>query len=309
MTLKQLKVFTHPEGYPQLLAFSPECHLLTWVGYQQGPFITWDLQTGIQVSQIIMEERSYVPQAHSITYSGCGTMFGVLFGDIDDRTTAIGTYDILSNKCICYHPVKVPVKRTIWTHGEYIQFVSPGPGPPAIWEVGFTSEHPPTEVESLPIPNDFNPLEKFFLFSTLSRLAYVLGNTILVWDTQCSKLLLDSGDIGGIWNMTFSSDGHFFAHEVNPTTSGSPEVYLWKESPTGYILHQRFVTIGAIYSDCGLHFSPNGQSIVLANGPNLQLWHTTDSIPSPSSSPTKPFQGIEGFIVEFSLDRSLVVTA
>ena len=85
------------------------------------------------------------------------------------------------------------------------------------------------EVESLPTPDNFDPSKPFLFLPTHSRLAFVFEGAVFVWDTQHSKLLLNSVDVGQYWEgMTFSSDSHFF-------TCGTvgPEVYLWKESPTG----------------------------------------------------------------------------
>ena len=101
--------------------------------------------------------------------------------------------------------------------------------------------------------------------------------------------------------MTFSSDGRFFAYGTR-----GPEVYLWKESPTGYVLHHKFV-LSTGYSG-NPHLSPNGQSIVASNGDTLHLWRTEDSVTT-LSIPTPTFQHTGSFILEFSPDKSLMATA
>ena len=101
--------------------------------------------------------------------------------------------------------------------------------------------------------------------------------------------------------MTFSSDGRFFAYGTR-----GPEVYLWKESPTGYVLHHKFVLSTGYYSYPCL--SPNGQSIVASSGDTLQLWRTEDSATT-LSIPTPAFQHTKPFILEFSPDKSLMATA
>ena len=304
VTLKQLKSFTTPEGLTQLLTFSPKSRFLTWFGTKTKVFISWDLQTGVQISEILTVEERERPAAfpYSITYSGCGMMFGALLRG--QYTNAIGIYDILSSTCTHYHLMRGWTIDTIWTHGECFQFDTLGSEFLTIWEVGFTLDHPPTEVRSLPIPHNFSPPNGFLFFPTLSRLAFALKKSILIWDAQHSKLLLDSAmDVMWPRNMTFSSDGQFFAHGAD-----GPEIYLWKESPTGYILHQKF-TSGTGGPDI-LRLSPNGQLIFASNDSTLQLqlWCTTNSTTSPSSVPTQASQHTTPFILRFSPDGLLAVT-
>ena len=94
-TLKQLYVFElWEDNSTYLLTFSPDGRWLTWVGQERPeiPTQTWDLQTGIQASDIplVQEDalagcvtlvQTCVPDcvllgrrslAPSITYSGCG---------------------------------------------------------------------------------------------------------------------------------------------------------------------------------------------------------------------------------------------
>jgi WD40 repeat protein len=87
VTLERLKSFAIPDGTTKLLTFSPEGRLLTWVG--SGVAISWDVHTGVAVSKITIDKGF----AHSITYSVCGTMFGVLFSGAGN-STAIGTYHV-----------------------------------------------------------------------------------------------------------------------------------------------------------------------------------------------------------------------
>ena len=299
VTLKQLKSFTPPHAYTQLLAFSPDGNLLTWVSRTSEVFISWDVQTGLLASKISITEEGPIPAVHSITYSGCGTMLGVLFQN--HNISAISTYGILSSTLICSHPVEGLLAGTIWTHGEHAQFTVLGSGSITIWEVGFTSKCPPIEVKSLPTPNNFDPSKQFHFLSSLSRLAFVLEEAVIIWDAQLSKPLLNSADIKMTENMTFSHDGHFFACE----TYGS-EIYLWKESPTGYVLHQKLLSGRGSVTPL---LSPNGQLIVGLNGWTIQLWHTTYLTTPLSNTPTQLPWYPRQFILEFSPDRSLVATA
>ena len=305
-TLKQLKIFTTPHPSTASLAFSPERHLLTWAGSESGPLISWDLQTGVQVSETPMEEL-YAHYSKSITHSMCGTMFGILL--IGSKTTAITTYDILSSTSIYHHSIKGSVIHQIWTHSECLQFVTLGPEFLTIWELGFTSKHPPTKVESLPSPSNYDPTKReqeYLFLPTPPRLAFSLKGTdinctIFVWDAQHHKFLLNYVDAYLPTDPTFSSDGCFFA-----CATINQGICLWRESSTGYILHQKLAS-----DDMGFRkslLSPSGQSIIDISDSILQLWHTMDSTTSPSSVASQVSKN-NIHILEFSPDRSLAVAA
>ena len=301
VTFKRLKTFISPQGFTQLLTFSPESHLLTWLGDKSEVLTTWDFLTGVLVSEIPMGEGS-AEDANSIAYSQCGTKFGVLF---KGHNIAIGTYNVLSSMPIHYHPIKGPVTGVIWMYGECLRFATLGPESITIWEVGFTARHPPTEVESLPTPNNFDPSTQFLFLPTLSWLAFVHKTTVLVWDAHHSKLLLNSVDTKRPMYMTFSPDGHFFAYGTDVG-----EIHVWEQSPIGYTLHQKLTPgLGGSFVPCELLLSPNGQSIVVSAGTTLHLWHTTDSTTSTSSPQTQTIKHTRQFILEFSPDKSLAAAA
>jgi len=305
-----------PQGYrSQLLTFSAESRLLTRLGDKPEEIISWDLQTGVPASVISSDEvererlypgdhrgrEEHIQEALSMTYSGCGTMFGVLFKR--HSVAVIITYNVLFSTSTGCYPVERLVANVIWTHDKSIRFATFGPGSITIWEVGFVSEHPATEVESLPTPNNFHPSEQFLFLPTCSRLAFTLGGRVFVWDARHSKLLLSSEDIK--WprddTMTFSSDGRFFA-----CGTLSPEIYLWKDSPTGYTFHQRLVS--SINFPYPL-LSPDGRSIIAFRHWDLQLWRTTEPIPPLFSVPAQDFQSTEPFVLGFSPDESLAAAA
>ena len=299
VTLKQLKSFARQEGSTQLFIISSGSRLLTWLGRNSGSFISWDLQTGVPVSEIPIYGGRTAREARSITYSGCGTMFGVLFMGHD--ATTIGTYRVLPGAPMFYHQINGPTTDTIWTHDECVRFATLRPGFITMWEVGFTSEHPPTEVESLPTPDNFDPSDEFLFLPIHFRLAFTLEKSVLVWDIQHSKLLLDSGDIGKPRKMTFSPDGRFFACGTD-----GPEIHLWKDSPTGYIPHRTLISgAGGCSVPCEPLLSPDGQSIAASEGSALQLWRTTDPTAPPSSVPTRASGRTRRFILGFSPDESL----
>lgn len=150
-----------------------------------------------------------------------------------------------------------------------------------IWEVDFTLTHTPEVVKSLPIPDNIDEVAKrtnFLFLPTTSQLAIALKNTLLIWDAQGSKLLLRISPFNSE-RMSFSSDGRFFA-----CSSSESKVYVRKESPNGYILHQHLAFPTFRGSPIPL-LSPNGESIVTSPNSAIHLWHTKDPIP-PSSDPT-----------------------
>jgi len=316
-TLERVKSLSSQRGNTWSLAFSAGGRLLARISSSPAVLTIWDLQTGVPASVISLEqvereqcypegsfyhqERKEDPQAAvSITYSSCETMFGVLFRRRD--IAEIITYDVLSGISIGHCSVKMPFANVIWTHDKHIRFATFAPGSITIWELGFISEHSAVEVGSLPIPNNFVPSNQFRFLPTLSRLAFVLENAVFVWDAQHSKYLLSSA-VGteSYRSMTFSSDGRFFV--CNTAIS---EFCLWKDSPTGYALHQKLISnIGSL----NLHLSPDGQLIIAFNSSDLQLWHTTDLTTPLSSAPAQAFQYPGPFVLGFSPDESLAAVA
>ena len=305
VTFKQLKSYTLSSGLPSissshpLLAFSPNSQLLTWSHSASGEHVSWDLQTGVPVSRIPIGWGDGTAYDCSMTYSVCGTMFGVLFRD--DNTTTIGTYNILSSACIHHRLIEGQVANPIWTHGECIQFATFVPESITLWEVRFTSTDPAKEIRCLPTPSNFDSSKIIYtlFLPTRSWLAFILEGTIVVWDAHHSKILLKSMDVEDPISMDFSLDGCFFTCG----TTSRREIYLWKESPAGYTLYQKFTSNGVNVSRPII--SPNGQSIIGFGSYSLQLWHTTGLTISPSSVSSQTPQHTKNFILRFSPDRSL----
>ena len=273
------------------ITFSPQGHLLTACSFLNGSIVSWDLQTGGLLSKTSTGTSNF---CISMSYSKCETMIGCSF---DDRVIRI--FNIFPGTCISSHPTKHPVKA-IWTCGEYLQFATVESGSITIMQLSFTSSHPPTQVGSLSTPDNFSS-EELVLLPTLSQLAFTLHGEILVWDAQHNKFLLHSTDVKNPREMSFSPDGHFF-------TCGTRgrEFYIWKESPTGYVSHQK-LTSGALGSIPLV--SPNGESVISRSDNVLQLWHTA-KFPTPLSSTSKQTsKNSEWFFVEFSPDESLVAVA
>ena len=302
VTLKQLQSFADQEGSTQLFAISTGSHLLTWLGRSSMTFISWDFQTGGKVGEIPICAGRSAREARSITYSACGKMFGVLFKG--RNTPAIGTCRV-AGASMHYHLIKGSAADVIWTHSDCVRFPTFEPLSVTIWEVPFSSDQPPREVESLPTPDGFDPSGPFVFLPTLSRLAFTLEQSVLVWDAQHSNLVLNSGDIGKPGKMAFSSDGLFFACGTD-----GPEIHLWKDSPAGYIPHRMLLSgTGDRSIPREPLFSPDGQSIVVSDGSMLRLWRTEASTTTPSNFPTRAPQSAKRFILGFSPDGSLAAIA
>ena len=290
VTLKSLHTM-HPQHQWvswDKLVFSPDSYLLAGYSYSHDCIISWDLQTGGLISNI---STSGTRRCNSMSYSGYGTMLGGLF----DQETIV-TYNVFSGKQISFHSVQGFMSGTIWTQGEYLQFAIMEPGAVTIWEVSFALSHPPTQVNSLPIPDNFSKEGLVFL-PTHSLLAFILQGRVIVWNAQHQVVLLDSIDVKDPKNMSFSPDGHFFV-----CGSKGPEFHLWKESPNGY-LHQKFTPSTGSTNPV---ISPNGKTIISSGSSVLQLWHTTSSLTSPPCITTQPSQQTNHFLLEFSPDELLV---
>ena len=297
MTLSQVTVLGLLPGVSiWKLLFSPDGCLLTGDG--DNTLITFNLQTGVIVSAISKELPSSLVELIGHAYSACGTMVGILTFSKVEETSVIYIYNILSGTHTHTHSVR-PMPKNIWTHGDCLQFATVQSESITIWEVGFTSEYPAIEVQSLPTPNNFDPSSISYCFHpTLSWLIFGLEE-VYVWDAQNSKLMYYP-DAGDRWGVSFSSDGHFACKTVGQ------EIYLWVESPTGHILHHKPISSPGI---CSPLLSPNGQSIVMHDGSTLQLWHTKDIMAPSSSGQTQAPGYTYGFILEFSPDKSLVAIA
>ena len=303
--LASLEFLTGDLGTGTELFFSPDGRLLTWYGFDATEFgrmklISWDLQTGALVSAMTtQEDHPYSP----ITASACGTMFGILY--CGPSGVAINTFYPLSGTHIRSRPV-VNGRPTdkIWTHGECVRFITKTLGSITVWETGFASAHTPTEVETLSIPDGGCKIPHYFLVHpTLPRLALACEGRVRIWDTQDSRFLLDSAHVAWDKRMSFSPDGRFFACNSIPPGGKIADIYLWKESHTGYVLHQKLTSN---FGACRPLFSPNGESVLALCDCAIQLRHTMDSTASLStfSVPTSQSSG-DHFALGFSPDEAL----
>jgi len=299
-TLERLQTFMHPFSVNVLLSFSPDGRSLTRINGQDNGSITWDLQTGGRVS-VTPSTLDTSPSWHfSSTYSMDGKIVATACKNSDIfADTAISTYDLISGTHVYSHRASEGrIIAPIWTHGEFLRFATVKPGSITIWEVAFTSEHTLAEIESLPSPDDTGR-DRLFL-PTLSRLAFLLRGAVLIWDARDSKLLLNFVGGGLLQGLSFSSDGRFFA-----CGSCGQGVYLWKESPTGYVLHQKLVLSRPVDIRLTPLLSPDGESIIMSTSEETQLRRTTNPINPPSSVPPQPAMQTD-FVLAFPPDKSFI---
>ena len=247
VTLQRLQTLESPQDIStewRVLAFSPDSRILTCCSgrcsgsLDQELFIVrWDLQTGGVANVVRLQPEIMYPMTCSITYSANGKVAGVLYcQDVYFKHSSIFVIDVASGVFMHSHLLErtTPLSRHIWTHGESLQFATVDAMTITIWEVGFTSSATPMVVETLPTPVDFDGEHpgSAHLYPALCRLAFVSQERILIWDARNSRYLLECADAKFRPRMSFSSNCRFFACATEGST-----VYLWKESPAGYILH------------------------------------------------------------------------
>ena len=305
-TLERLYTFV-PIRRARWLSFSPDSRSLTGIEGRGDNFITWDLQTGGKTHATSSIRNGFSSHTYiSSTHSMDGKTLAVVLKDSDDATaTTISTYNLPSGTHIYSHRVSEGrIVAKIWAHGELLQFVVVKPGSVTVWGVGFTSIHTLAEIESLPAPDEIGHSRESLFLPTHPRLAFIIQDTVQVWDARDSKFILNFAGDDRPKGLSFSSDGCFFA-----CGSTGREIHLWKESSTGYALHRKLLSNIGQLTDYGVRplLSPDGESIVTFSDSEIQLWRTTDPINPPSSVPTQPAEQTH-FILAFSPDKSFLAT-
>jgi len=271
--------------------------------YRELSVVIWDIQTGGLVSVIGWKgpPRENVGNT-SITYSANGMMIAVFRWYQGNPSANVFIFNIASGTHVHSHSLdnQTPLTDCIWTYGESLRFATSSARTITIWEVGFTSGATPTEVEILTtLDDDESTYGNLRLFPIPCRLALVSQGGIMVRDVRSSEYLLHCADTRFGTRMSFSSDGRFFA--CSTTRS---DIYLWKESLTGYILHEKLSSS----TDCPSPLlSPNGESIVVFGGHTIRLWHTKSSTTTPSSTLTQLPRCAKDFVLDFSPDGALAV--
>ena len=295
MTLDHLTILRTPLNFSaHELFFSPDSNMLTCFSLTPDTLITFDIQTGGLVSTISLEHQSPSETYPFHTYSKCGTMFASL-QSIEGIST-VHTYNILSGTHIDSISLELD-SQNIWADGECLQLAALESEFITIWEIGFTLEHPAANLQSLPVPDSFHLAESYFLLPTLYRLAFIVELTAYIWDAQNSKFLLEFSGDSDVSKISLTSDGSIAC------IIDHLEIYLWKESPTGYILHKKIIANNIPHYAVAMpSLSPDGEFLAVEAGSTLQAWHTRELIAS-----TTPAQNLEGklFILGFSPDGLL----
>ena len=281
------------------LSFSPDGRILTQLNGKG--LVTWDLQTGRSVCTTLPDKLVVDSALSSLN----GKTLTVLSEDPSGRRNTITTHDLST---LHTHSHQVPeglVLSPTWTHGESLRFATLKPGDITIWEVDSTFAHTPRVVESLLAPDEINNVKEFkvpLFLPTLSRLAIGIEKTslfssLIIWDARDAKLLLEIPDSLASHEMSFSSDGSFFA-----ARAWCSQIYVWKEFPKGYILHQQLeITSPGMYR--AVHLSPDGKSAVLSSNSTMHLWHTKNRMLTLSCGLPEPNGK---FILAFSPDGASV---
>ena len=297
VTLNQLKTFESPHTSSILgLSFTPDgCFLMR---FDSVGLIKWDVQTGGSLTAIESGSSWFPQNIFSLTYSVDGKMIAVAYkcpsqdckhSDGHHCSTLISIFDLFGMCIHTCHVPEEPVISQIWTHGQCFRFATIKPSSITIWEVASTLPHGPAEVESLPAPDEIIEGKHLLFLPTLSRLAFILKDMIHIWDAKFSKPLLKpeaSQKFQLKWVYaphspwgSFSLNGNFFACITN---SG---VYIWKESPSGYIVHQKVTFILPKFNPMGPCLSPDGESIIMTLPSKIHLWPTRDQMLPPSNTP------------------------
>ena len=276
VTLSLLNTFESPWAFHPQLSFSPDSRFLTCFGEED--VVSWDLQTGgsVRVGTTLLKGMHLDRGNFSSTCSTDRKMLAFVYsGDLEDAF--IASHDSSTAHANLYRVLEGRLIPPIWTHGEFLRFTTIKPGSITIQEVDFTLTRTPEVVESLPTPDeitDTGSIRESLFLPTLSRLAMAFEDELLVWNARDSKILLKTQG-PYTTHMSFSSDGRFFA------CRNSDSVHVWKESPTGYVLHQKL----AFSPNKGPFLSPNGESIIASLLSTIHLWYTEDPILSGGSIP------------------------
>ena len=297
-TLALLNTFESPTSWGSSINFSPDSCSLARVA--TGCCISWDLKTGSSVGIDLAEgpnpsRRYYRPRP---VYSTDGEM--VAFVSFDGRDAVeLFTYDLSTTRT---HRCSVSQERVIlpiWTHGEFLRFATAESDHITIWQVDFTLTHPPEVVESLPIPDKIPDFAEVLFLPTPPRIAFSFYSTLVVWDARDSKLLLNIS-YKDPSHMSFSSDGLFFACLFGR----GGEFCVWKESLSGYIVHQQPVFSFAIHGARGPFLSPDGASNIVCLDSTIHLLRTKDPIPF-RGRPVPVINSCRDFVLEFSPSDAL----
>ena len=323
-TLQHLQTLKAPWSVPQYVkrpAFSPDGCILSCASGEKGGFaiVSWDLQTGGIVSDIRHEKSSlrFVLEA-SLVYSADGKMLGLYhFHPSDDlfpssyydHKLSIYIFNVVTGKLVFSHSVatRIIFLENIWAHGKLLRFGTAEGATISIWEVRPTWGAKPTIVQTSPVPPAIVralsfPSSKIWMciqpLPTSYKLTSAFENMFQVWDAQDPEHLQEYECPVNIRKISLSPDGHFLA-----CSSYGSHIYLWKESPTGYLLYGKIPPATTYHGFC---FSQDGKSMTTWGDGIIQSLHIEDFMVPPSTKATKYYNT---FVLELSLDKMIAVVA
>ena len=295
VTLRRLSTFEpRPFFITQSLSFSPDGRVFAHFGNRA--LTAWDLQTGSPVSAESPDGPRLFASVSSSTFSPDGKMVALAYKGLPVSSIAIYSLSGTHKK---HYRIIGDLIPPIWTHSECLRFATLESRSIIIWEATFTGKDEPVKVVSFPAPEQTVGDAQFL--SAPPRLAFTSGRSTLIWDAQDSRFLLDSEVTAGtmVLRTSFSPNGHFFARITH-----NEGLQVWRESPVGYVLHQRLVL--AVDHQARFFFSQNAESIIAFNNSTIHLLSTKDPIPP---STTAPADSLSDFALGFSPDEELVAAA
>ena len=261
---------------------------------------SWDLRTNDPITSYYSSSQSRelsLNRVTSYTYTMNEMVVAIVYFEEEIGITFY-TFNLLSKE---YTFIRKRWKAmnvvSVWIHGEHLRVATIKPGFITVWETGFSEDATLAKVESFPAPHGIEPIREILFLPALARLAFSIKTAVQIWDAQSSKCLLNV--VGeGMGMISFSLDGQFFS-----CITGGLELCVWKDTPTGYTLHQKVV-----WDIRGQLLSPNGESIFVYNNKKIHLLSTRDAT-YPTPNVYTHFVDWTHFIMEFSPDQTLAAVA
>jgi len=263
--------------------------------------VVWDVQTGVVVSDIVIEFR----RPYGIEF--CGNETIIL---ISERNITLRAYDVLKGTQlseVVVSPLHAHELLTHWVHRESFLFAtSSETGGKIVIDIQTlqpTSNPPFLVVESFLVPHH----DGVCSFSPVSFHASFLGDrSVFILDVRDSKILLQT-DVevqeNELSSGQFSPDGRFFG-----CITSVGDIRVWKSTPAGYVPwstpRPRFPLD---LDNGGFLFSPTATSILSWNGDGIQLLDNHLRPPPPNK--IRPPRPGGNNLVAYSADGTRIVTA
>ena len=267
-----------------------------WNNWQtKTTLIVWDIWTGA----IIQEAET--KHCNKILFCGDQRIITLVQTDQD-----FYIYDVLNSTQLLWgtiQPSQGTGLGTYWVHDNTLQFTTStkigGQFVINTYKLQQTSTPPLHELSSFPV----QPHKGGFSFSPVSLHASFVTNTeVVILDVQNSKCLLYTEVTQLVCPPLahFSPDGCFFA------CGTQHEIYIWQNTPTGYML---WSSLRPRLPFQEFSWSPISISILCWGLRGIQLVHPGDHPNSLSLDGTKPERKSGNHLVAYSTDWAYVATA